>query len=75
MKVCTMEFIFLQSGRSRALFPYEVIVFFSLPNPSSRNVSLGLNQPLTVPGIFLWVKGGLPARKADNLTASVNRLS
>jgi hypothetical protein len=34
-------------------------------------MALGSTQPLTEmsTGIFLGVKGGLPARKADNLTA------
>jgi hypothetical protein len=45
--------------------------FFNLPRPSSRIMALGSTQPLTemstrnLPG----VKGGLPACKADNLTA------
>jgi hypothetical protein len=27
--------------------PYDVIVFFNLPNPSNRTMALGLTQPLT----------------------------
>jgi hypothetical protein len=50
--------------------PDEVIAFFSLPNPSSCTMALGLTQPLTemstknLPG----GKGRL-AQGADNLTA------
>jgi hypothetical protein len=47
-------------------------IFFNLPNPSSRTMALGSTQHLIeiyqeVPGIFLG--GGRPALKADNLTA------
>jgi hypothetical protein len=50
--------------------PEEIIGFLNLSNPSSRNLTLGSTQPLTemstrnIPG-----SKGLPARKADNLTA------
>jgi hypothetical protein len=50
--------------------PDEAIVFFNLPNLSSRNMTLGSTQPLTemstrnVPG----VKGDRSALEADNLT-------
>jgi hypothetical protein len=50
------------------LIPDEVIGFFNWP--SSRNMALGLTQPLTeistrkIPG-----SKGRPAREADNLTA------
>jgi hypothetical protein len=41
------------------------------PNPCSRTMALGSTQPLTEisTGIFLGVKVGRPACKADNLTA------
>jgi hypothetical protein len=51
------------------LIPNEVIIFFNLPNPSSRNVALRSTQPLTeistriIPGAK-W----RPVRKVD-LTA------
>jgi hypothetical protein len=50
--------------------PDEFIGFFNWPNPSSRTMALGSTQHLTemstrnLPGRY-----GLPARKADNLTA------
>jgi hypothetical protein len=50
--------------------PDEVIVFFNLPNPSSRTIAPGSTQPLTeintknLPG-SKW----RPARKTDILTA------
>jgi hypothetical protein len=48
--------------------PDEVIGFFSLPNPSSRNTALGSTQPLTEMSIRNLPGGkGRPARKADNL--------
>jgi hypothetical protein len=66
---CTL----LQAGRSRVLFPMRSLDFFSWPIPPKSTVALWSTQPLTemstrnLPG---WrVKGGLPARKADNLTA------
>jgi hypothetical protein len=31
----------------RGFFPDDVTVFFTLPNPSSRNTTLGSTQPLT----------------------------
>jgi hypothetical protein len=48
----------------------DLIGFLNLPNPSSSTMALGSTQPLTemstrnVPG-----GKGLPAHKADNLTA------
>jgi hypothetical protein len=54
----------------RGLEPNEV-EFFKLPDHSIRTVLLGstLPQQKRVPGMFL--KGeGLPAHKADNLTAT-----
>jgi hypothetical protein len=59
----------LQAGRSpvRVL---DVVDFFTLPNPSSRTMALGLTQPLTkistrnLPG-----DKEQPARRADNLAA------
>jgi hypothetical protein len=50
--------------------PNEVTGFFSLPNPTSHTMALGLTQPLTdmsnrnLPGGKGWLVG-----KADNLTA------
>jgi hypothetical protein len=50
--------------------PDEMIGFFNLPNPSSRNMALGSTQPLTemstrnIPG-----GKGRPAGKDDNFTA------
>jgi hypothetical protein len=50
--------------------PDEVIVFFNLPNPSSRTMALGSTQPLTEMITRNLPRGkGLPARKAENLTA------
>jgi hypothetical protein len=52
------------------LIPDEVIEFFNWPNPSSRIMALGSNQPL--PEIStgnLPVGKGRSARKANNLTA------
>jgi hypothetical protein len=37
----------LQAGRSRVLVPMRSLNFFNLPNSSSRNMALGLTQPLT----------------------------
>jgi hypothetical protein len=37
----------LQSGRSRGRFPRRSFHFFNWPKPSSRNMALGSNQPLT----------------------------
>jgi hypothetical protein len=51
--------------------PDEVIGFLDLNNPSCRNMVLGSTQSLTemnTRNIFLGVKGGLPALKADSLT-------
>jgi hypothetical protein len=48
----------------------EVIGFFNRPNPSSRTIALGSNQPLTEMSTRNLPGGkGRPARKADNLTA------
>jgi hypothetical protein len=48
----------------------EVIVFFNWPNLSSRTMALGSTQPLTEMSTKNLPGGkGLPARKADNLTA------
>jgi hypothetical protein len=59
------------SRKVTASFPDEVTGFFNWPIPSSRNMTLELTQPLTkwVAGIFLGIKGGWPAREAENLTA------
>jgi hypothetical protein len=59
----------LQAGRSPVRVPDEVD-FFNLPNPSSRNMALGLTQPLTemstrnLPG-----DKKRPAHRTDNLAA------
>jgi hypothetical protein len=51
--------------------PDEVIIFFNLPNPSSRTMALGSTQPLTEISNrnLSGGKGGRPARKADDLAA------
>jgi hypothetical protein len=50
--------------------PEKVIGFFNFPNPSSGNVALGSTQPLMEMSTRNLPGGkGLPARKADNLTA------
>jgi hypothetical protein len=50
--------------------PDEVIEFFNWPNPSSRNMALGLTQPLTEMSTRKLPGGkGRRARGADNLTA------
>jgi hypothetical protein len=59
----------LQAGRSRVRVPI-VWIFFNLSNPSSRSMAVGSTQPLTETSIRNLPAGkGLPARKADNLTA------
>jgi hypothetical protein len=55
------------SQKGAGSIPDEVIGFSIDSNPSSCSVALGLTQPLTE--IFLGIKGGLPARKADSHTA------
>jgi hypothetical protein len=64
---------FLHYATSRKVagsIPDEVIRFFNRPNPSSRTMALGSNEPLTemstrnIPG-----SEGRPARGVDNLTA------
>jgi hypothetical protein len=56
--------------------PDEVIGFFNLPNPSSRNMTLGLTHPVTessttnLPGDKVRL-----ARKANNSLSSVRKLS
>jgi hypothetical protein len=51
----------------------DEVDFFNVPNPSSRTVALGSTQPLTEMSTRNFPEGegvqGLPARKADNLTA------
>jgi hypothetical protein len=47
----------------------HVVAFFSLPNPSSHIMALGLTQPLTEMSTRSLPGGkGWPVRKADNLT-------
>jgi hypothetical protein len=48
----------------------NVTGFFNWPNPSSRTMVLGLNQPLTEMSTRNLLGGkGCPAHKAANLTA------
>jgi hypothetical protein len=57
----------LQARRSPVRVLDEV-GFFSLPNPSSRTVALGLTQPLTKMSTRNLPGGKKrPARRADNL--------
>jgi hypothetical protein len=57
----------LQAGRSPIRIPDEVD-FFNLPNPSSRTMAVGSNQPLTEMSTRKLPGGKKrPARKADNL--------
>jgi hypothetical protein len=66
----------LHAGRSRVRIPMRWIFFFNLPNPSSRSMALRSTQPLTEMSTRNLHEGkGLPARKADNLTYSVSRLT
>jgi hypothetical protein len=56
----------LQAGRSPVRVPDEVD-FFSLPNPSSLTMALGLTQPLEISTRILPGGKKRPAHKADNL--------
>jgi hypothetical protein len=59
----------LQTERSRVQFSIISLVFFNLPNPSSRTVTLGPTQLITEMITRNVPRGkGRPARKADNLT-------
>jgi hypothetical protein len=60
----------LQAGRSRVRFPMRWI-FFNLPNPSNRYGSgvYSASNRNEYQESSWGVKGGRPARKADNLTA------
>jgi hypothetical protein len=59
----------LQAGRSRGSIPDKIIGFFNRPNPFSRNMTLGLTQPLKEIGTRNLPGGeGQPASKADYLT-------
>jgi hypothetical protein len=52
------------------LIPDEAIAFFNLLNTSSRTMILGLTHPVTEISTRNLAGGkGLPARKADKLTA------
>jgi hypothetical protein len=47
------------------------LIFFKLPNPSCRSMTLGSTQPLTEMSTRNLPEGkGRPARKADNLTVT-----
>jgi hypothetical protein len=53
------------------MIPYEVVGFFNLPNPYSRNMTRGSTQPLTEKSTGNLLGGkGRPESKADNLTAN-----
>jgi hypothetical protein len=60
-----------KAGRLRVRFPITALDYFSLPNPSSRSMDLGITQLLTgmitrnLPG-----GEGRPVRKVDNFTAT-----
>jgi hypothetical protein len=57
----------LQAGRSRDRVPMRWIFFQFTSNPSSRTMTLGSTQPLSE---MNHPRGkGLPARRADKLTA------
>jgi hypothetical protein len=65
----------LQAGRSSVRVPDEVD-FFNLPNSSNRTMALGSTQPLTEMSTRNLPGGKKrPARKADNLSASISRMS
>jgi hypothetical protein len=56
--------------KPEGLIPSKVIGFFNLPNPSSRTMALGSNQPLTEMRTRSLPGGKRrPACKADNLAA------
>jgi hypothetical protein len=60
----------LQAGGSRDRIPMRSLDYLNLPNPSSRTVTPGSTQPPTEMSTENLPRGkGLPARKADNLTA------
>jgi hypothetical protein len=63
-----VQTLLIQAGRSRVRFPVRSLDFsIDLRNPSNRTMTLGSTQPVTeTRGIFLEVKGGRPACKADN---------
>jgi hypothetical protein len=69
--------IMLQDRRLRVRVPIRSLNFFNLPNPSSRNMALGLTQPLTEMSTrkYFW---GVESGRRISLTASpptVSRLS
>jgi hypothetical protein len=66
----------LQAGKSRVRFLLRPLDFLNLPNLSSRTMALGSTQPLTEMSTKnISGRKGRPARKADNFTPSVSRLS
>jgi hypothetical protein len=56
----------VQAGRSQVRVSIRWLIFFNFPNPFSRTMALGFNQPLTE-----YISGGKarPAREADTLMA------
>jgi hypothetical protein len=61
---------FLQAERSRIQVPMGLLIFFSLPNPFSRTMALGLTQPLAEMSTRnLPMRLSATSRKADNFTA------
>jgi hypothetical protein len=60
----------LQAGKPNVRFQMRSLIFFKLPNTSSRTTALGSTQPLTEMSTRNLPGGKRrPARKADNLTA------
>jgi hypothetical protein len=60
----------VQSGRSGVPFPERYLHFSNLPHPYSRNIALGLTEPLTETSTRNLPGGkARPARDADNLTS------
>jgi hypothetical protein len=58
----------LQAGKLWDRFPMRSLIYFSAPNPSSRNMGPELSQPVreTSNGICLGVKRGQSVRLITN---------